>query len=330
MSYVIAAPYSRGPGTFPRMRGRTGRFPAIFLVIVAVTELAAFFVVWHVFVHTRTGQMIDTIGLNGNRFGRDQVAGLTDTALDAVSVASLAIATAVIVCIALLRRRILLAFMAALLIGGTNLATQMVKHLTVRPDYGIDPERVFAGNSLPSGHTAVAASVAVALVLVLPPKIRGVAGVLGAAYAGFVGIATLSAGWHRPSDAIASLLLVGVGAAVVGVPLVLAHHRGRVEPGPPHWIAVTVLLIAAIGLLLGAALGLALTQQVVDVPPEALSQRRFFVAYVGGAAGIAGVAAMTMALVLATVHWVVPRRVHDRPPRHVVSSPHHHRRMVSR
>ena len=291
------------------MRGRTGGYPAIFLMLLAVVQLAAFFMVWRIFVHTRTGQLIDTIGLTGNRIGRDRVADITDTALNAVSVASLAVATAVIVGIALLRRRILLAFMAAMLIGGTNLAAQLVKYLTVRPDYGIDPERAFAGNSLPSGHTAVAASVAVALVLVLPAKVRGIAGIVGAAYAGFIGIATLSAGWHRPSDAIASLLLVGAGAALAGVPLVLTYPRDRVEPGPPHRFAIALLLTAGLGLLACAALGLSLTQEVLAMPPELLSRRRLFVAYAGGAAGIAGVAAITMAVVLSTVHWVVPQRL---------------------
>ena len=42
-----------------------------------------------------------------------------------------------------------------------------------RPDLGVDPERAAAGNSLPSGHTTIAASVAVALVLVVPSKARG-------------------------------------------------------------------------------------------------------------------------------------------------------------
>ena len=46
----------------------------------------------------------------------------------------------------------------------------------------------------------------------------------------------------------------------------------------------------------------------VTVPPELLSWRRLFVAYAGSAVGIAGAASVTMSLVLATVHRVVPER----------------------
>ena len=50
---------------------------------------------------------------------------------------------------------------ATLLIVGSNLTTQLLKHWLTRPNFGIDPERVVAGNSLPSGHATVAASVSI-------------------------------------------------------------------------------------------------------------------------------------------------------------------------
>lgn len=309
MDFAPGGPIATVTGTVPRLRGQTSRYFALVLALLAVAQAVAFAQVWRFFVHTRHGQLIDTVGLAGNSIGRDRVDGLTDSVLNAVSVASLAVATAVVVFIALIRRRIMLALMAALLIAGANVTTQFVKWATVRPDLGIDPERAAAGNSLPSGHTAVAASVAVALVLVLPARVRGLGGVLGAAYAALAGVATLSAGWHRPSDAVASLLLVGAWAALVGALLVLAQRPdAQMEPGPPHRFAVAVLGIAAVGLLAGTLAALALTEQVLTTPPELLGRRRLFVAYAGAAAGIAGVAALTMALVLATVHRVVPRR----------------------
>src|SRR6185369_17388457 len=96
--------------------------------------------------------------------------------------------------------RVAVALLAMTLIIGANLTTQLLKLAITRPDFGVDPEREAVGNSLPSGHTAVAASVAVALVFVLPSRARGLGGILGAAFAGLAGVATLSAGWHRPSD----------------------------------------------------------------------------------------------------------------------------------
>ncbi|SDZ41642.1 PAP2 superfamily protein [Micromonospora pattaloongensis] len=282
---------------------------AAVLLLLAAVHVAVFIQVWWFFVHTRRGQQLDTLGLAGNSIGRDRVDGITDTVLNAMSVASLAIATAVIVFIALIRRRIMLALMAALLVLGANLTTQLVKYLTVRPDLGIDPERAGAGNSLPSGHTAVAASVAVALVLVVPARVRGLAAVLGAAYAAVAGVATLSAGWHRPSDAVASLLMVGAWAAFAGFVLVLTQPASaEMEPGAGHRLAVTLLALAGVLLLAAAAVALTVNEPVSAIPPEELSRRRLSVAYGGGAAAIAGTAALVMALVLAPVHRVVLRR----------------------
>jgi membrane-associated phospholipid phosphatase len=280
-----------------------------FLLFLTAVQVAVFIQVWRFFVHTRHGQLIDTFGLAGNSIGRARVEDVTDTVLNAMSVASLAIATAVVVFIALIRRRIMLALMAALLVIGTNLTTQVVKYLTARPDLGVDPERAAAGNSLPSGHTAVAASVAVALVLVLPARLRGVAAMIGAAYAALAGVATLSAGWHRPSDAVASMLIVGAWAATAGIVLVLTQRRDtEMEPGPAHRLPMIVLAIVGVVLLAVAAIAFAMTDQVLSTPPDELGQRRLFVAYTGGAAWIAGAASVMMALLLATVHRVVLRR----------------------
>jgi hypothetical protein len=62
-------------------------------------------------------------------------------------------------------------------------------------------------------------------------------------------------------------------------------------------------------LLAAAAVGIALTNQVLSIPPDELGRRRLLAAYGGSAAGIAGTAALMMALVLATAHRVVPRKV---------------------
>src|SRR5262249_47992480 len=155
-----------------------------------------------------------------------------------------------------------------------------------------DPERAGAGNSLPSGHATVAASVAVALVLVLPPRARGIGALIGAGYAAFVGVATMSAGWHRPSDSIAAFLIVGLWAAVAGLALLItpqvgllmggpgAVARRRVvaaEPGESHRFAMVLLLVVGLVLLAGALLTMAVTDQVA-VPPEVLPYRRLFLA----------------------------------------------------
>lgn len=292
-----------------RVRVGTIALPAAWLLLVAAAQGAALFLLWRFFVRTERGQLFDTIALAGNRIGRDEVDGLASTLLNAVSVVSLAVATVVIAVIALARGRVLLTLVVTLFVVAANLTSQMFKWGLYRPDFGVDPERAGAGNSFPSGHATVAMSVAIALVLVLPPRARGVGAVIGAIYAGVAGVATMSLGWHRPSDVVGSVLIAGVWAAVSGLLLVLAQGRDvAVRSGDARPFAVALLALAGVLLLVAAAAAFRMTDAVASTPIDELGRRRLFTAYAGAAAGIIGATAAVMALVLSTVQRVVPWR----------------------
>jgi membrane-associated phospholipid phosphatase len=277
------------------------------LVLLTALQILAFIALWRFAVHTKHGQLLDTIALAGNSIGQDEVSGLVGNVLNAMSVVSLVAATAFVGFIALARRRIALAVIATLLVVGANATVQALKYVLTRPDFGVDPERAAAGNSLPSGHTAVAASVAAALVLVLPPKARVWGALIGTAYTALAGVATLSAGWHRPSDAVASLLVVGAWSSVAGLLLLRTQREdAQAEPRDAHRVARIVLLVLGVALLGVAALAVHWTNGVLSVPVDQLSRNRLLVAYGGSAAGITGAASVMMALVLARVHRVVP------------------------
>lgn len=277
-------------------------------MVLAVAQALALLAVWRLALHTASGQWLDTVALTGNRIGQDRIDGPVDRVLNAVSVVSLVAATAVIGFIALLRRRIALAVTATALIVGANVTTQLLKYGLDRPDYGIDPERAAVGNSLPSGHACVAASVAVALVLVLPRKVRVPGAFLGAGYAALNGVATLSAGWHRPSDAVAAFLVVGVWAAAGGLLLLVTQReQAQVEPADAHRGAAVLLGVAGLAAVVACGIALAWLDGLPRTPVSDLGRRPLFVGYAGSAAGIVGVMGVVMALVLASVHRLVPR-----------------------
>lgn len=282
----------------------------MWLLVLAGVEVAAFVAAWRFFVRSEHGQLLDTVALSANRIGQAGVASPVGTVLNAISALWLAVATAVVGFIALIRRRIAVASGVILLVAGANLTTQVLKQVISRPDLGVDPERLAAGNSLPSGHTTVAASVAVALLLVLPARLRGVGAIAGAVFTSVVGVATLSAGWHRPSDAVAAVLVVGAWACAAGLFILMAQRRhGGVDYGRPNRFAVLALVVSGLVLFGVAALALELTNQVLSTPPEELSRHRLLVAYAGGATFIAGTVNLVLASVLATVHRVVPQLV---------------------
>jgi membrane-associated phospholipid phosphatase len=280
----------------------------LWLLVLAVAQAAAVLAVRHFAVFTEYGQRLDWLALSGNYIGARHIDQLVHTVLDALGVASIAAATLVIGFIALIRRRFRLAVAATALVGGANVTAQLLKHVTVRPDLGVDLERVAAGNSFPSGHTALAASVAVALVLVLPARIRALGAVLAAAYAALAGVATMSAGWHRPSDAVAALLIVGAWAAAAGAFLVAGPEPEGQSPGRSHWFT-SFLLLAATALATAFVLtAVQVASRAGVTTPQDLSRNALLTVYAGGAAAIAGTSALVMALLLTTLHRVVPRR----------------------
>ena len=156
-----------------------------------------------------------------------------------VSVGSVGLSLLACVTLALIRRRFDLAVGAAALIGGANATTQILKYdLFTRPDLSPGP------NSLPSGHTTVALSIALAAVIVAPSAWRSTVAIGVSSTATLVGVATVLGRWHRPSDVIAATF-VSLAWAAVGL-LVAALVRRR-SPGPARNVSVHV------GALIGAS-----------------------------------------------------------------------------
>lgn len=267
------------------------------LLLLFAAAVAGFAVNYRFFVRTALGQEIDEAALVGGERVPQGVFGEGWEILDIISVASLALACAVIAAVALARRRVALAFAAMAAIGGANVATQVLKKgLLERPDL------IGAGdmNSLPSGHATVAASVAVGIVMVTAPRWRSTTATVASLFPIAIGVAVVAAGWHRPSDSIAAFCVV-LGAAAVSLAVVVALFG--YEPGarPPPWYRRSILvLVGAATIVLGGTgfLGLwALRDRLRDGP---IGPRWESVAYASAAAAIVATAIVVMmSLVLA-------------------------------
>jgi membrane-associated phospholipid phosphatase len=125
------------------------------------------------------------------------------------------------------RRREVIA--AAVLVAGANLTTQLLKttleHARHKAfEHGIE---LPWANSFPSGHTTAAASIAVALILVVPARHRLAALVAGATLTAAVGLAVMILAWHYPSDVLGGLLVVGAWGFATLAYLRLRTDRDR-------------------------------------------------------------------------------------------------------
>ena len=116
-------------------------------------------------------------------------------------------AAVVVLLVTVIHRRWRAAGIAVAACVGANIATQVLKDLLPpRPYRGVETLEL---NSLPSGHTTLAASAAAAVFLMASPRWRPLAGFVGGTFAIASGMSTLVNQWHRPADVVAAFLLVG-------------------------------------------------------------------------------------------------------------------------
>ncbi|PVZ07758.1 phosphatase PAP2 family protein [Actinomycetospora cinnamomea] len=142
------------------------------------------------------------------------------TVLELVGIPSVALAVLVLTGVALARGRGGRAVTVVGLVLGSQLVTQALKAGLVRPESA-------EGNSLPSGHVTLVASLGLALVLVVPRALRPVAALAAVGVTGLAGVATMVAGWHRPSDVVAALGVVAATAGVLSLAAALLPGRRR-------------------------------------------------------------------------------------------------------
>ncbi len=202
-----------------------------------------------------------------------------------------ALVAAVLVVLALLRRRWLMAAIVPAILLGANVTTQLLKPGLADPRW-IDlhgAEIIYPG-SWPSGHSTASMSLALCCVLVVGPRLRPLAAVLGAGYAIAVGYALVALGYHLPSDVLGGYLVAAtftlLGAAALAA--LEARRPVRAARARPMSPATVPLLAAGVA----ALLAFAATAVVVRAPGMTLSALQHPTAIAAGA----GIAALGLVL----------------------------------
>ena len=250
---------------------------------------------WWVFVTTGPGQLMDDAAWQGSQFGRRTLSSVTMPVLEVVSAPFIVGAVVASALIAIAQRRWSIAGGAVVLLAGANLTTQLLKKLLLeRPDLHLTELHL---NSLPSGHTTVAASVAATALLISPGRWRGTVAIVGTAYAAATGLATMVGGWHRPSDVVAAYAVAAFWYFVVEAARTIParHPLPRGYRGAPGRNALTILALVA-GVC--GAVGLAVLG-ITAVRAPVVSSTGEVVAYVGSCFGVVAVAALAGLAMLA-------------------------------
>lgn len=320
---VSSAPVVRAPSPAPSRPARPRGVVVGACLAVAAASAVGVWWLWHVFVSTRAGQLVETAAYDGAEYGQTRLWQGAEQVLSVVSVGFIAAVLIGAMLIAVLRRRWELAVQVAVLMVGANLTTRFLKlEVFDRPELGGHGQY---GNTLPSGHTTAAASASAALLLVVPPRVRPWAALIGAGYTTLTGVSTLIGQWHRPSDVVAAILVVLAWTALTCAMIALRPARGgagtatgavpRVDGGeaPPTPAAMrgvlAVLFVAGAGA--GASAAVALAHSWRD--REDLTSRADQVtAYLGGAAGTLMAACFAFAVMLVLRQAAASRMLDDR------------------
>ena len=219
----------------------------------------------------------------------DGVAHLADPA-------PLLLGAILLVAVALLRRRPLMALLVPVILVAANATTQVLKpalaDLRVIDLAGLD--MVYPG-SWPSGHATAAMSLALCCVLVVGPELRALAALLGAGYAIAVGYALVALGWHLPSDVLGGYLVAAtftlLGAAVLAALEARRPQSVRAARTPARAAPISVAALSAGAAALVAIVG---AMAVARSPSMAISALEHPVAIAAGI-GIGALALMLTA-----------------------------------
>ena len=190
--------------------------------------------------------------------------------------------------IAFKRGRRSTAVAAAVVLVGSGVTAQTLKHVFDQPRYAPwlpgDP----MANQWPSGHATAAMTLALCAVMVAPPAWRAATALV--AWGATVGLAyaTLALAWHYPSDVLAGLLLGGLWVSSA-LALLQRVDRGDPRAARPPRLRTLVAAAGGAALVAAAIVGLASGRVAVDALDRATA-----------VAGALVIAAVALALLVVT------------------------------
>jgi membrane-associated phospholipid phosphatase len=210
------------------------RVSAVLLPLVLLAGL------WWLTTMTGWGRGHDFAAAEGRHVAGTGLLAVDWAVLDAVTVVSVGIGLLLVLVVGHRRHRTGLAVRAVLAVGGAAATSEILK-LTLPLPMG-HGRFVSGGGSFPSGHTTVVAALTLALLSTCAPRWRSVLAAPLVALTVLASTATISVGWHRPSDVVGGLLVVAAWhRALVG----RQRHRSLGVVAALGWAVTTALVLVS-------------------------------------------------------------------------------------
>src|SRR4051794_24816436 len=175
------------------------RAAAVSIAGLALTYVVALLTPW--------GRALDSLSSNGRSGTRWSVQAADLMVLETITVATLALALTALVVVSGLRGRWQLGLRSTAATLAAIGSAEVLKHILPRYNEWTGGWTVGHGGSFPSGHAVVVTSISLAVLSISTDRWRRrLVGPLVAGTA-IVTTATVTVGWHRPSDVLGSLFL---------------------------------------------------------------------------------------------------------------------------
>jgi membrane-associated phospholipid phosphatase len=208
--------------------------------------------VYVAFVRTRLGQRLDNAALAGSHHTVGQQSVVDASQLHRITADSLAGVLIVLAVIGIARRRPRLGLAVALTAGVAVVAADVLKKWILPRPFLVPSDALFPVNTFPSGHTVTALVCALALVIVVAPRWRGLATVVAGSYGWITAAQVQTAGWHRPSDSVGAAFVAFAAVALAAA--LLAWWRPVGWQPARHRLALAVLAVVWLVAAAGGAL----------------------------------------------------------------------------
>lgn len=256
-------------------------------IAAAVVSGTLVWLLWWTLVTHKSGQSLEALALEGSRIGSWRLDEQADQLLGTVSVPMVAATIIAVLLIGILRGRWLAGVAAATAVAGANVTTQVLKYQVFERDDLLRLGAWNSANTLPSGHTTVAAAGLVGLILVVPPILRSLTTAIGVVGVSAYGFATLVNHWHRPSDVAAAVLVACTWGYLAVAAIRVDERTGRIRDvgHRPGATSVILVMLAICGAALSAAAGF----MAWNSQPQLADRTITFIAYVGGVSALVAV-----------------------------------------
>ncbi len=251
-------------------------------LVLGVASLVGLVASYVIGVRTVRGQFLDLLAMSGQKIQTRTLVRNAQTLLGTISIASVLLMLVAVTVVGVVRKRPVAGFIVGAIVVGSVVTTEVLKLvLLTRPllvrTTASDP----TVNTLPSGHSTIAMCVAVALVLLAPKHHQMYGAIVGTPYAIGIGVATVVAHWHRPSDVVAAWFVV---ATFTFFGLIAMRLTGALHPdesaswSPLVGPGLAVLILAStVALAITTLLGLTARLSQIPVGQQRTALRSAFV-----------------------------------------------------